>query len=84
MIGAARARWDDDAFRVNAGDQLEQDARDVPADVREALVERLRYRPVDVTDRASVAAVLRAATGGGEAAKVPVVAFLALPTRTCC
>jgi hypothetical protein len=54
---------------VHAGDQLEQHARDVPADVREALVEGLRYRRVDVADRASVAALLRAATGDGEAAK---------------
>lgn len=80
VIGASRARWDDDAFRANAGDQLEQHAHDVPADLREALVEGLHYRPVDVTDRASVVAVLRAATGDGEEAKVPVVAYLALPT----
>lgn len=79
MTGAARARWDDDAFRVHARNQLEQHAGDIPANVREAFAGGLRYRAVNVTDGASVAAVLRAA-GCGEQAKVPVVAYLALPT----
>jgi glucose-6-phosphate 1-dehydrogenase len=80
VIGAARARWDDDAFRINARQQLEQHASDLPADVRDRLVSRLHYHPVDVTDRASVEAVLRTAAGDGEGARVPVVAYLALPT----
>jgi glucose-6-phosphate 1-dehydrogenase len=80
VFGAAPTRWDDGAFRVNAREQLEQHAGDIPADVREALVKRLHYRPVDVTDPASVVVVLCAATGDSDEARLPVVAYLALPT----
>jgi glucose-6-phosphate 1-dehydrogenase len=79
VVGAARAPWDDHAFRVDAHEQLERHAGEIPAHVRDSLVNGLRYRPVDVTDRESVAAVLRDAAGDGEETTAPVVAYLALP-----
>ena len=78
VLGAARKGWDDDAFRRHADEQLEQYAADVPAGGRRALVDRLRYRPIDVTDHASVGAVMEAVSDGQDTA--PLVAYLALPS----
>jgi glucose-6-phosphate 1-dehydrogenase len=72
LTGAAREDWDDEMFRKDAADRLAEHAADTPRAARDALVQALRYRPVDVTDAASVAAVIDT---GGE----PIVAYLALP-----
>jgi glucose-6-phosphate 1-dehydrogenase len=72
VIGGSRENLDEDAFRRTAGERLEEHAADVPAPAREAVVRSLRYRPVDVTDSASVASLLQPSRG-------PVAAYLALP-----
>ena len=72
VVGAAREKLDDEAFRRSARERLEEHAADVPATAREAFVRSLRYRPVDVADAESVASLVDA--GGG-----PVAAYLALP-----
>jgi glucose-6-phosphate 1-dehydrogenase len=51
---------------------LEKYAADLPAAAREGVVRSLRYRPVDVTDSASVASLVEPGRG-------PVAAYLALP-----
>jgi glucose-6-phosphate 1-dehydrogenase len=73
VVGGATADRDDEAFRREAAEHLERHASDVPASARAALLERLRYVRVDVTDEESVAGVLAAA---GDR---PLVAYLALP-----
>jgi glucose-6-phosphate 1-dehydrogenase len=78
VLGAARQGWDDDAFRVHANDELEQHAADVPTAVRQALVRRLSYRSVDVTDRAGVREAIEAVSG--EDGSDPLAVYLALPT----
>jgi glucose-6-phosphate 1-dehydrogenase len=78
VLGAARKGWDDNAFRRHADEQLEQHGADVPARVRKALVDRLRYRPVDVRDHGSVGAVIGAVSDGQDMASL--VAYLALPS----
>lgn len=75
ILGAARDDLGDDAFRRLAADALDRHASDAPADVRAELVARLRYRPVDLSNRDSVAAVI------GQDAR-PLVAYLALPPST--
>jgi glucose-6-phosphate 1-dehydrogenase len=72
VIGSSRENMDDDAFRRTAGERLEEHAADVPATAQEAVVRSLRYRPVDITDSASVASLLQPGRG-------PVAAYLALP-----
>jgi glucose-6-phosphate 1-dehydrogenase len=72
LTGAAQEGCDDESFRRHAADRLAEHAADTPRAAREALVQALRYRPVDVTDAASVAAVVDT---GGE----PIAAYLALP-----
>ena len=78
VLGASdEDAWDDGAFRDFAAARLRRHAAGVPAASRDALVGRLRYRPVDVTDRGSVAELLRLGPG----AEKPLVAYLALPQR---
>jgi glucose-6-phosphate 1-dehydrogenase len=72
VIGASRENLDEEAFRRTAGERLEEHAADLPAAAREGVVRSLRYRPVDVTDSASVASLVEPGRG-------PVAAYLALP-----
>jgi glucose-6-phosphate 1-dehydrogenase len=72
VIGAAPEQLDDAAFRSSAAEQLDEHAADTPARAREAVVRTLRYRPVDIGDARSVAALFDA---GGP----PAAAYLALP-----
>jgi glucose-6-phosphate 1-dehydrogenase len=73
IVGTARARWDDEAFRRHVTERLAEHAADVPREHRDALTRSLRYRPSDVGDARDVAAVIRLAGDG------PVAAYLALP-----
>jgi len=75
VVGAARASWDDDAFQRVASEQLAEHAADVSARARDELVRSLTYCPVDLGERASVAAVLERGSG-------PLAAYLALPPAT--
>lgn len=70
--GADRPDWSDDRFRRYASEALDSHASDVPDDAREALLGRLSYRQVDVTDPATVAAAL-------DGLDRPLAAHLALP-----
>jgi glucose-6-phosphate 1-dehydrogenase len=72
LLGAATSDWDDAAFRGFASEQLERHAPDVDQASREAVVGMLRYRPVDVADAGSVAALV------GDTGE-PLAAYLALP-----
>ena len=72
VIGAARDDLDEEAFRQRARARLEQHAPDVPASAREAVMGSLRYRPVDIGDAASVAAVI-------DPGRSAVAVYLALP-----
>lgn len=74
IIGAARQEWDDEAFRRIAAERLGQYARDVPAAARQALVESLHYRRVDLSQPEDVARAVGVDRGTG-----PIVAYLALP-----
>jgi glucose-6-phosphate 1-dehydrogenase len=71
LTAVGREDWDHDRFREWAGAQLDRFASDQPEDVRKAVVAAARYRAVDVTDPAAVAA---AVAGDG-----PVAVYLALP-----
>jgi glucose-6-phosphate 1-dehydrogenase len=72
VLGVARDQLDDAAFRRSAADRLDEHAADLPAAARDAVVRRLRYRPVDIEDARSVAALFGAASP-------PAAAYLALP-----
>jgi glucose-6-phosphate 1-dehydrogenase len=72
VIGGSRENLDEEAFRRSAGERLEEHAPDMPAAAREGVVRSLSYRPVDVTDSASVASLVEPGRG-------PVAAYLALP-----
>ena len=72
IVCGSRENLDEEAFRQAAGERLEQHAADMPAAAREGVVRSLRYRPVDVTDSESVAALVEPGLG-------PVAAYLALP-----
>jgi glucose-6-phosphate 1-dehydrogenase len=78
VLGAARTGWGDDEFRRYADDQLEQHGADVPAGARKALVNRLHYHSVDVTNHTSIGAALQAVSNAADTA--PLAAYLALPT----
>jgi glucose-6-phosphate 1-dehydrogenase len=71
LAGAGREGWDSGEFQRWAAAQLDRHAGDLPAPVRQAIVSTSRYHQADVTDPASVAAVV---AGDG-----PVAAYLALP-----
>jgi glucose-6-phosphate 1-dehydrogenase len=74
VVGAARQEWDQDDFRRIVAARLDQHASDVPAAARQALVESLDYRSVDLSRPEDVARVVREDSGNG-----PFVAYLALP-----
>ncbi|MEU2350965.1 glucose-6-phosphate dehydrogenase [Modestobacter sp. NPDC049651] len=74
VVGAAPAPLDDAGLRAAVDPRLA--AAGVPADARAALLGRLRGRPVDLTDPATVAAAVRAAAGEEGA---PIAVYLALP-----
>jgi glucose-6-phosphate 1-dehydrogenase len=71
LTGAAREGWDTAEFQRWAAAQLSRHAGHLPASVSQAIVSASRYLQADVTDPASVAAVI-----DGEG---PVAAYLALP-----
>src|SRR3982751_6500869 len=64
IVGAARARWDDEAFPHQAAARLAEHPADVPVEDRDALMRSLRYCPADLTDPADVAAAIRLAGDG--------------------
>lgn len=72
IVGVARERWDTAAFRRHAAAKLILHAPDVPATIRDGLVERLSYVPGDVTDPVTLAAAFGADAGRS-------LAYLALP-----
>jgi glucose-6-phosphate 1-dehydrogenase len=74
VVGAGREGWDDDAFRVHVGERLERHAPDVPATVRDRLLDRLSYVQADSTSATDVNAVVATAVEGES-----VAAYLALP-----
>jgi glucose-6-phosphate 1-dehydrogenase len=71
LVGTGRDVWDDNEFQRRVRAHLERHAADVPVDARAALVRASRYRPSDLGDPESVAAVI---AGHG-----PIVAYFALP-----
>ncbi|MBO0854182.1 MAG: glucose-6-phosphate dehydrogenase [Nocardia sp.] len=70
LVCADLRDWDDAHYREWAGDQLERHAGGVSSRVRRELVERIRYRRVDIRSVDEVSPVVH---GGG-----PVVVYLAL------
>ena len=72
LVGAARTKLDDEAFRRHAAQELEQHAKDVPQADREALVNSLSYQSVDFGNAESVGKVVDESDG-------PVAVYLALP-----
>ena len=74
VVGGAQQDWDAEAFRRHVTARLDEHAADVPAEARAALVQRLDYRPVDLTAPDGVAAAVQALDGDG-----PVAVYLALP-----
>ena len=75
LVGAGPQDWDDDRFRAAVAARLDEHAPGTDDSVRRALLERLRYRRVDLADPATVAAAVAAADGGS----TPVAVYLALP-----
>lgn len=71
LAGAGREEWDSGEFQRWATTQLGQYAGHLPDSARKAVVSASGYRQADVTDAASVAAVV--------AGDDPVAAYLALP-----
>ena len=71
MAGAGRQAWHTGEFQRWAAVQLDRHAGHLPASARQAIVSASRYHQADVTDPASVAAVI--------AGEEPVAAYLALP-----
>jgi len=74
VVGAAVQDGDDRSFRRHVEARLAEHATGVPVGARQALLERLAYRPIDLDRPADVAEVLRAAGHS----RAPVV-YLALP-----
>src|SRR3978361_2354056 len=68
VVGSAHQHWDDRTFQTHVATRLQQHAGDVPAEARDALVSRLRYRAVDPGEPGTVAAAVRACANGGEPA----------------
>lgn len=77
VVGTAQADMDDEMFRRHVEERLDRHAADVPGKDRATLVRSLSYRPVDLGDPGSVAAVLDRAREASEDA--PVGIYLALP-----
>ena len=61
VVGAARPGWDDATFQHRVGQQLEEHASDLSAELRRSFVRCLRYRAVDFADLDSVAEVVASA-----------------------
>jgi glucose-6-phosphate 1-dehydrogenase len=72
VVGAARQELDDETFQRAAAERIERHAGDVPAAARAALVRSLRYRRTEMTDPASVGALV-------SGVRQPVAVYLALP-----
>lgn len=80
VVGGAHQDWDDRIFRSHAATRLQQHAGDVPTEVRDALVSRLRYRAVDPGAAGTVAAAVRAFDDvGGAVDRAAMAVYLALP-----
>ncbi len=73
LVGASQEGWSSAEFQRWAAAGLERHAGHLPAAARQAVVAASSYHQADVTDPASVAAVI---AGDG-----PVAAYLALPPR---
>jgi glucose-6-phosphate 1-dehydrogenase len=71
LTGAGREKWNNTEFQQWAAAHLDRHAGHLPAPARQAVVSASRYQQANVSDPASVAAVI----AGDE----PVVAYLALP-----
>jgi glucose-6-phosphate 1-dehydrogenase len=71
LVAVGRHDWTDDTFRTWAAARLDRHAKEVPATAKHWVVANSRYQRADVTDAASMAAVVQ----GGE----PLAAYLALP-----
>ncbi len=76
VIGADIANWDDEEFRAHVQERLERHALQAPIISRGAILEGLRYQPVDVADAATVARAIEMA--GDD----PMAVYLALPQRS--
>jgi glucose-6-phosphate 1-dehydrogenase len=61
VVGAGRQGWDDAIFQHHVGQQLEEHASDLSAQLRRSFVRCLRYRAVDFADLDSVAEVVASA-----------------------
>ena len=80
VVGGAHQDWDDRTFRSHVATRLQQHAGDVPTEVRDALVGRLRYRAVDPGAAGTVAAAVRALDeAGGAPGRAAMAVYLALP-----
>ena len=84
VVGAAREDWNDATFRQHAAERLEKHAAaDVSAASRERLLDRLRYRKIDLGEPETIARAVRAAseeTTDSQSGK-PVAAYLAFPAN---
>ncbi len=77
VVGAAPQDLDDEAFARHVAERLQEHAGDVPAEVRQELLRRMRFRRIDLDDPQSVAA---AVPDSGSGRRAPAVAvYLALP-----
>ena len=71
LIAVGRKNWADNVFRHWAAAQLERHAKELPAAAKQMVVTTSRYHQADVTDPASMAAVVPG--------REPLAAYLALP-----
>jgi glucose-6-phosphate 1-dehydrogenase len=71
LIAVGRENWSEDVFRSWAAAQLDQHAAELPTTAKQEVVTASRYHQADVTDPASMAAVV--------AGREPLAAYLALP-----
>src|SRR4051794_35264823 len=74
VTGVDRREWEDgSSFQAFVLDSLESHARDIPAGVRQRMVDEVvEYRTADVTDAGSVLSALQPLDR-------PILAYLALP-----
>jgi glucose-6-phosphate 1-dehydrogenase len=78
VVAAAPQDGDDETFRASVATRLQQHAGDVPAQARQALLDALRYRRLDLSDPGSVAAAVHGSSRGATDT-TPVALYLALP-----
>jgi glucose-6-phosphate 1-dehydrogenase len=71
LIAVGRQNWPEDEFRRWAADMLDQHAAELPAPAKQMVVTASRFHQANVTDPASMAAVV--------AGRGPLAAYLALP-----